>query len=75
MNAYYNEQDIKRKSFDVKKLIKILKFAVIASLLFGFISILGMIDRGVIGYALGILLCTVICFFEVIAIGSVVEDE
>ena len=63
------------KDFDFKKLFKILKLAFIISLLFGFVSVLGMISRGVMGYALGILLCTVICFFEVVAIGSVVDDQ
>ena len=90
MNAYYHESDITKTSLEDKAtsvacsfislltnktFVTIVKLIIIALALVGFVTTLGKINNGSIGFFMGVVICAVFAVLDIATIGSMIEQK
>lgn len=90
MNIYINDREIKRTNLEDKaasvicKLISLItnkffvsavKIAVIFAAAFGFVATVGSVSNGNMSFGVGILICALLSFVEILAVGSLSQGK
>lgn len=90
MNIYLNDSEIKKTNLEDKaasvfcKLISLItnkffifavKLTVIIAAAFGFVATVGSVSNGNMSFFVGILICALLSFVEILAVGSLSQDK